>query len=137
MDMKEINKGVIGEFRANDGRLSGPMAGAPILLLTTTGRNSGSPHTTPAGFIKADGRVVIAAANGGMDHHPDWYRNIEANDRVTIELPGASTLATATIASEPERTTLLEQLAAGLPGMSDHVSGTDREIPVIIFSEAN
>lgn len=73
MDMREINKGVIAEFRANDGALAGPMAGAPILLLTTRGRNSGKRHTTPVGFIEADGRLAVAAANGGSDRHPDWF----------------------------------------------------------------
>ena len=137
MDMKEINMGVISEFRANDGRLSGPMEGAPILLLTTTGRHSGKAHTSPAGFIDDHGRLVVAAANGGADHHPDWYRNIEANSGVTIEVPGASILAIATITTGTERTDLLEQLAASLPGMSDHVSATAREIPVVTFIEAN
>ena len=137
MDMREINKGVISEFRANDGRLSGPMEGAPILLLTTTGYRSGKVHTNPVGFIDVDGHLVIAAANGGGDHHPDWYRNIENDNRVTIEVPGASIPSTATIVSGTERVDLLERLAASLPGMSDHVSATTREIPVITFSVAN
>ena len=137
MDMREINNGVISEFRANDGRLSGPMEGAPILLLTTTGRRSGEAHTNPVGFIDVDGRLVVAAANGGGEHHPDWYRNIENDNRVTVEVPGASIPSIAKIISGTERVDLLERLAASLPGMSDHVLATTREIPVIAFSEAN
>ena len=134
MDMREINSGVISEFRANNGRLSGPMEGAPILLLTTTGCRSGEPHTTPVGFIDADGRLAVAAANGGSDHHPDWYRNIERHNLVTIEVPGASIPSIATVAVGVERAGLLEQLTASLPGMADHVSAATREIPVVIFS---
>ena len=137
MDMREINKGVISEFRANDGRLSGPMEGAPILLLTTTGCRSGKAHTNPVGFIDVDGRLVVAAANGGGDHHPDWFVNIENDNRVTIEMPGATIPSTAKIASGAERIDLLERLAASLPGMSDHVLATTREIPVITFSETH
>jgi len=137
MDMREINKGVISEFRANNGQLSGPMEGAPILLLTTTGRRSGNAHTTPVGFIDADGRLAVAAANGGADQHPYWYRNIESDNQVTIEIPGASIPSIATIATGAERADLLERLTESLPGMSDHVSATRREIPVVIFSEAN
>lgn len=135
MDMREINKGVITEFRANDGQLSGPMEGAPVLLLTTLGRQSGNPHTTPVGFIEANGRLAVAAANGGADHHPDWFHNISTDNQVTIEVPGASIPSIATIAVGAERTELLERLAASLPGMSDHVSATTRQIPVVIFSE--
>lgn len=137
MDMSEINKAVISEFRANDGELSGPMEGAPILLLTTTGRRSGTGHTTPVGFIDAGGRLAVGAANGGSDHHPDWYLNIESARQVTIEVPGALISSTATIATGAERSDLLRQMVEGLPGMSDHVSATAREIPVVIFREAD
>lgn len=136
MDMREINKAIIAEFRANDGQLSGPMEGAPILLLTTTGRTSGKPHTTPVGFIDASGCLVAAAANGGSDTHPDWFRNIEHQPQVTIEVPGASIASIAQIAEGSERDELLASLAASLPGMSDHLEATSRDVPVVIFSEA-
>jgi deazaflavin-dependent oxidoreductase (nitroreductase family) len=136
VDMREINKAVINEFRANQGKLSGPMEGAPVLLLTTTGRTSGNTHTTPVGFVDAEGRLAVAAANGGSEHHPDWYRNIENNDQVTIEVPGASIPSVATITSGVERSELLQQLTKSLPGMADHVAATTREIPVVIFNQA-
>ena len=136
MDMREINEGVISEFRANDGKLTGPMGGAPILLLTTTGRSSGKARTTPVGFVDAGGRLAIAAANGGSDQDPDWYRNIENDDHVTIEIPGASIQALAVVAAGTERRELLQQLIETLPGMADHASSTTREIPVILLTEA-
>lgn len=137
MDMREINKGVISDFRSNDGQLSGPMEGAPILLLTTTGRHTGSAHTTPVGFIDAGGQLAVAAANGGSNEHPDWFRNIETDNKVTIEVPGATLASVAVVASGAEREDLLQKLAASLPGMEDHIAGANREIPVVIFSEAD
>lgn len=136
MDMREINKGVVSEFRENEGRLSGPMEGAPILILTTIGHKSGAPHTTPVGFIDAGGRLVAAAANGGSDQHPDWFHNIEKNSQVTIEVPGATIPSLAVVAEGAERAELLLRLTDSLPGMSDHVGGTDRQIPVVIFTES-
>ena len=35
MDINALNRSVIEEFRANGGKVGGPMAGAPLLLLTT------------------------------------------------------------------------------------------------------
>lgn len=137
MDMREINKGVISDFRSNDGQLSGPMEGAPILLLTTTGRSSGTSHTTPVGFIDADGRLAVAAANGGSDEQPDWFRNIEFDNNVTIEVPGATIASVAVVASGSEREDLLQRLSASLPGMDDYISAANREIPVVIFAEAD
>lgn len=135
-DMKALNQAVIAEFRANDGMLSGPMAGAPILILTTTGRRSGKQHTTPVGFIDAGGRLAIAAANGGADDNPDWFHNLAQNSAVTIEVPGATIPSLAVVAQGDERASLLAQLAESLPGMSDHIAGTGRQIPVVVLTEA-
>lgn len=137
MDMRAINEGVISEFRANNGNLTGPMRGAPILLLTTTGRVSGTAHTTPVGFIDADGRIAVAAASGGSDQHPDWYLNIESDGHVTIEIAGASIPSRAKAAVGSERVELLQQLSDSLPGMTDHIAATTREIPVVILTERN
>lgn len=134
-DMKTINAQVIRDFRENDGELTGPMAGAPILLLTTTGRETGKPHTTPVGFLEADGRLVVAAANGGSPSHPDWYRNLRKDSTVTIEVMGRTIPATAAVVSGPERTDLLDKLSRTLPGMSDHIEATERDIPVIAMTE--
>jgi len=103
--------------------------------LTTTGRFSCEPHTTPVGFIDAGGRLVVAAANGGSEQHPDWYPNVHANNQVTVEVPGASVSSAAMIAEEPDRSELLQQLVRSLPGMSDHLSAASRDIPVIILTE--
>lgn len=56
---------------------------------------------------------------------------------MTIEVPGAALPAIATVASGDERRALLQQLCEMLPGMADHVAATTREVPVVIFSEAN
>lgn len=134
-DMKEMNQAIIAEFRANSGELSGPMAGAPILLLTTTGRRTGDRHTTPVGFVDAGGRLVVAAANGGSDDNPDWFLNLSANPDVTVEVGGATISSTATVTSGRARTDLLDQLAESLPGMGEHISATSRAIPVIELAE--
>lgn len=134
-DMREINTQVIKDFRENGGELSGPMAGAPILLLTTTGRRSGGEHTSPVGFIDDGGRLVVAAANGGGDAHPDWFHNLSANSEVTVEVVGRTIPSTATIVTGTERTDLLDQLSQALPGMSDHLAATSREVPVIAITE--
>ena len=134
-DMKEMNKAIIAEFRANNGELSGPMAGAPILLLTTAGRHSGNPHTTPVGFVDAGGRLVVAAANGGSDDEPDWFINLSADPDVTVEVGAASIASRATVTSGQDRIDLLDRLAESLPGMSDYIAGTSRAIPVIELTE--
>jgi hypothetical protein len=46
-DMNDFNSGVIEEFRANHGKVGGGFAGAPVVLLTTTGAKSGKKRVNP------------------------------------------------------------------------------------------
>jgi hypothetical protein len=45
--MTEFNAGVIAEFRSNGGRVGGPLADTPILLLHHLGARSGVERVTP------------------------------------------------------------------------------------------
>jgi F420H(2)-dependent quinone reductase len=47
MGMREMNQGVIDEFRAHQGQVGGQFKGAALLLLTTTGAKSGLSRTNP------------------------------------------------------------------------------------------
>ena len=61
-DMKAFNEAIIDEFRANDGKVSGAFAGAPLLLLTTTGAKSGQQRTSPVVYSTDGERLVILAS---------------------------------------------------------------------------
>ena len=54
------------------GALGARLAGRPMLLLTTTGRKSGKPRTTPLQYMKDGENLVVVASNGGNVRHPDW-----------------------------------------------------------------
>ena len=63
----------------------GWMIGRYILLLTTIGRKSGMPRHTPLEYEydREHDRYRIAAGWGG---NTDWYRNLLANPRVTVQV---------------------------------------------------
>ena len=48
--MTDYDDQIIAEFRANAGRVGGHWEGRDLLLLTTTGRKSGTEHTTPVAY---------------------------------------------------------------------------------------
>ena len=56
--MDELNRAVISEFRANQGRVSGPMERMPILLLTMTGAKTGRTMTRPLCYSRDGDRLV-------------------------------------------------------------------------------
>ena len=69
-DTKSFNAGIIEEFRANGGKVSGMFEGAPMLLLTTTGAKSGNPYTTPVVHTDDGDRIVIIASKAGAPTQP-------------------------------------------------------------------
>jgi deazaflavin-dependent oxidoreductase (nitroreductase family) len=60
--------------------------GAPVLLLTTTGRRSGRPRTVTLGHLRDGDDVIVAGTNGGKPALPSWIHNLRANPSATVEL---------------------------------------------------
>ena len=72
-------------YRLTNGRIGGKfIAGSPILLLTTTGRQTGKQRTRPLAYVRDEDRYVLCASNGGSPHHPAWYHNLRATSRAEL-----------------------------------------------------
>jgi deazaflavin-dependent oxidoreductase (nitroreductase family) len=97
---ENYNQTVIEAFRANGGQLDGSH---PLLLLTTTGAQSGRFHTTSLAYSIDGDHLVIAASNDGAPTNPDWYHNVLANPIVTVELGHERFQARATVVKGHER----------------------------------
>jgi deazaflavin-dependent oxidoreductase (nitroreductase family) len=132
--MNDFNKGIIEEFRANEGKVGGMFVDVSLLLLHTTGAKSGIARINPLAYIVDGERFVIIASKGGSPTHPDWYHNIVANPEVSVEVGTAQFQARATIATEPERSKLYEQMASVNPIFADYQRKTTRTIPVIVLT---
>lgn len=135
-DPLQFNKDLIAEFRANDGKTSGPFAGAPLLLLTTTGRKSGEPRTSPVVYLEDAGDIVVIASKAGAPDDPDWFRNLVANPRVTVELGTDTFEADAVVTEGEERDRLYAAQAEKMPGFKEYEAKTDRVIPVVRLRRA-
>jgi deazaflavin-dependent oxidoreductase (nitroreductase family) len=127
------NERIIGEFRANGGKVGGQFEGAPMLLLTTTGAKTGLPRTSPLVHTRDGDRIVVIASNGGSDKHPSWYANLLANPIVTLEVGEDKFEAKAIIVDGVERDRLFDAQAELMPGFRDYQAGTSRTIPVVVF----
>ncbi len=80
----------------------GPLIGHKILLLTTIGRRSGNPHTTPLQYELVDEKYFIGSARGTES---DWYRNILVNPEVWIQVKSQEFPALATPITDIEHIT--------------------------------
>jgi deazaflavin-dependent oxidoreductase (nitroreductase family) len=132
-DINAFNKALIEEFRANNGKVTGMFAQAPLMLLTQTGAKSGQLRTSPLVYSCDGDRIVIIASKAGSPAHPHWYLNIVANPSVTVELPGEKFAARAVITSGDERARLYRAQADLMPNFDEYAAKTDREIPVVIL----
>lgn len=67
LDMNNRRKQqVIAEFRASGGKVGGYFADIPLLLLTSTGAQSGQPRTSALSYLADGERYVVFAAAGGL-----------------------------------------------------------------------
>ena len=131
-EMSEFNRGVIEEFRANGGAVGGGFAGAPMVLLTTTGAKSGQKRVSPLVGLVDDGTLYVVASKAGAPTSPDWYHNLVANPEVEVEFGDERFEATAVpITSGPERDRLYAAQVAAMPGFADYEKSTTRVIPIV------
>lgn len=133
-ELQERNQKVITEFRANQGKVGGPYANAPLLLLTTTGAKSGKTYINPLAYTKDGNRLVIIASFGGAPKNPSWYNNLVAHPEVTVEVGSERFRAKATVATGEERQRLYDQQAKQMPNFAEYAKKTTRQIPVIVLT---
>lgn len=127
IDQREYNRKLIAEFRANGRRLQD----RPLLLLTTVGRKSGEPRTSPMMYIRVDDTMYVIASNAGAVSDPDWFRNLVAEPAVTVEAEGEEYSATARPVADEDRPVLWTRIVERYPFFADHQNGVERKIPVI------
>ncbi len=132
-DPNDWNKAIIEEFRANAGKVGGRFAGRTLLLLHTLGAKSGQERINPVAYVPDGDRLVIIASKGGAPTNPAWYYNILAHPLVTVEVGTEKFQVRGTVAAEPERTRLYDQMVAVMPGFAEYQRKTKRVIPVIIL----
>ncbi|MFS8199240.1 nitroreductase/quinone reductase family protein [Streptomyces sp. CWNU-52B] len=128
----DFNQQVIEEFRANAGEVGGYFEGARLILLTTTGARSGERHTTPVGYYPdGDGRVLVIASAGGAPKHPDWFHNLVARPRVTVETGVFTYDAEAEVLKGTARDDAFARAVEADSGWAEYQAKTSRVIPVV------
>jgi len=132
----DFNARIIAEFRANGGKVGEPFEGTSLLLLHHTGAKSGTERVNPLAYMRDGDRYVIFASKAGAPTNPDWYHNLKAHPKVSIEVGTDSLPAVATEATGDERDRLFGAQAERSPAFAEYQSKTDRLIPVMVLTPA-
>jgi deazaflavin-dependent oxidoreductase (nitroreductase family) len=131
--MDDFNEKIIDEFRANGGKVGGAFDGSTLLLLQTTGAKTGRTRVKPLMYRRDGDRLVVFGTMGGSPTHPEWFYNVRANPRVTVEVGSDRFEADARVALPDERDRLWQLQAQDVPAFADYQKKTDRTIPVVIL----
>ena len=120
-------------YRETGGKRGYHWRGTEILLLNTTGRRSGQERSF-ALIHRADGdRYVIVASKGGAPEHPMWFKNLEAQPDVTVQVHDEVIPVHASVAEGEERARLWSRMTEVWPDYDKYQAKTDREIPVVVL----
>jgi deazaflavin-dependent oxidoreductase (nitroreductase family) len=132
--MSDWNTGIIEEFRANEGRVGGQFAGAPMILLHHTGARSGTERVNPLIYVPDGDRMIIVASAGGADKNPDWYHNLKANPRTTVEVGTETFGVDAVELTGDEYARMWAGIVEKMPGFGDYQTKTTRTIPLLALT---
>lgn len=109
------------------------LRGTTTLILTTKGRRSGKQRSNPLIYAKHGDDYLVVASKGGWDAPPDWYRNLEDEPEVKVQVKGDRFTARARTATAEEKPELWKIMTAEWPDYDDYQQKTDREIPVVVL----
>ena len=124
-------------YKKTNGKIGGTfLQGAPVALLTTTGRKTGEPRVSPLLYLREGNRIILVASKGGSATNPMWYLNLKANPKVSVQIKHEVLNLTARDANEEERQHYWTKLTTMYTSFSDYQSWTDRVIPVVICDPA-
>lgn len=132
--LNERNQRIIDEFRTNGGVVGGRFEGRALLLLHTMGAKSGKERVNPVAYTRDGENYVVIASKGGAPTNPDWYYNILAHPRLTVEVGTETFQVDAKVAEEPERTNLYDKMVETYSGFDEYRRKAERVIPVIVLT---
>ena len=140
-DPLDWNAKTIAEFRANEGRVGGNFAGAPMVLVHHHGRKSGREYVTPVMYLPHDTEpdiIYVFATKAGAPTSPDWYHNLTATADGSVERGTEAYRVTIRELADGERDRIYAEQARRYPGFAGYERQTAgiRTIPVLELRRA-
>ncbi|MDF0529615.1 nitroreductase family deazaflavin-dependent oxidoreductase [Tsukamurella sp. 8F] len=93
----------------------------PNLTLTTVGRRSGSPRSTPLLYVRDGGDYIVVASNFGQERHPGWSYNLDATPDAEILVGTKRIRVRASRVDEADRQRLWPAIVAVWPAFDSYI----------------
>lgn len=124
-------------YRLSRGAVSLTPRGARVLLLTTVGRHTGRPRTTPLIYTEYGEAYLVVASNWGEPAQPGWLHNLLADPAAGIQLGGRRSPVAARLLAGAERARVWPMLVRSWPLYAELAARAgDRELPVVSLHPA-
>jgi deazaflavin-dependent oxidoreductase (nitroreductase family) len=123
-------------FRLTSGRVTVPglLAGLPVIMLTTTGAQSGLERTMPLVGVPLDDDLAVIGSNFGQDNTPGWVHNLRANPEATVAHRSTTVGVVARPATTAETEAVFERGSGFYGGFADYRErASHREIQVFVL----
>jgi F420H(2)-dependent quinone reductase len=130
--LKVFARAHIWVYRRTNGRFGAKLLWFPAALITTTGRKTGQPRTTPTLYLRDGDLVILPASFGGRDRNPMWYRNLRENPKVHVQIRREHLDMIARDATDEERQRYWPRLIQIYPPYKVYREATDRVIPLVV-----
>jgi deazaflavin-dependent oxidoreductase (nitroreductase family) len=126
------NEKAMSDFR--EARDAGREPPRVLILVHHRGRKTGTERVTPLAYLDLGGSWAIFASRAGTEVNPDWYLNLVAHSRVTVEVGGETLEVTARTAEGAERERIWEAQKEAVPRFAEYeIQAAPRQIPVMIL----
>ena len=122
----------VARYRETAGEEGHDWLGTTVLLLTTTGRNSGAKRTAPLIYQRHGDNFLVVASNGG-GNPPGWFLNLQDDPIVTVQVKADHHTARARVATAEEKPELWRIMTATGTPYDEFQATADREIPVLVL----
>lgn len=137
--MSDWNTAIIEEFRANGGKVGGMFEGAPVVLMHGVGRKTGKVTVHPVMYLPSDddpATIYVFASKAGAPTHPDWYYNLTAAGRATVEVGTETYEVAVTEVTGEDRDRIYAEQVSRYPGFGEYEQKTAgiRTIPVLALT---
>ena len=131
--MADWTRMLMAQLRSGDGEItSGPLAGKPHLIMTSTGARTGEPREAILSFVRDGESYVVAGTASGAPKDPAWVHNVTENPVIKVEAKGRTLQARAQVVTDDTTyRRLWDALVESRPDFAEYPDKAGRKIPVI------
>lgn len=131
-DPEAFENALIEDMRAHGGAVTtGPLAGHPLLVMTSTGAKSGKSRRAILTFSRDGDDYVVAGTASGAPTDPEWVHNVQVTPKVRVEAEDRQFEATATVVDVADRDRLWQAHVEALPHFAPYPEQSGRVIPMV------